>query len=407
MRMSIFGLIFLSLFTNYTHSFSQSGENLQAGYYIVVSAYSPAKESVAQRYVGELRSAGFNADYGMDLRPHLYLVYINYYDDFREAIRAMLSTRKAGKFTDAWVRVIPGDLPGNVLEKVTGKKEQSPKESQEVKKPEVEKPQEKVPVVEEKMEEKEVEAIAEEEKPVVREKAQKVFINLFYVTRNRIVDGYVQIIDTERGKMIKRVKGNALVYLQDPGTASERLSLIADIFGYRKLQLDVVYPLTRKNTTGLPFVQWVEGMPAIDFELDRYHKGDVAVMYNVYFYNDAAIMLPKSKYELNSLLEMLKENPNYRIRLHGHTNTNRPGIIIAMGPDHNFFAVTDQSVRTSGSAKKLSGMRAETIRQYLIDNGIDAGRIETKAWGGKKPLYEPHSPSAKKNVRVEVEILAE
>ncbi len=407
MKISIFGLVFLSLFINYTKSFSQSDRNLQAGYYIVVSAYSPSKESVAQRYVGELRSAGYDADYGMDTRPHLFLVYIKYYDDFREAIRTMLNTRKAGRFTDAWVRVISGDIPRNVSEKAKEETVPAPEERHDVKKQEVE-VQQAVPEIDKKVAAPEVETVApEEEKPAAHVKTQKVFINLFYVTRNRIVDGYVQIIDTERSKMIKKTKGNAFVNLPDPGTASEHLSLIADIFGYRKMQLDIVYPLTKKNTADLPYVEWVKGIPAINFELDRYHKGDVAVMYNVYFYNDAAIMLPKSKYELNSLLEMLKENPNYRICLHGHTNTNRPGKIIAMGPDMNFFAVTDQSVHTTGTAKKLSEMRAETIRQYLIDKGIEAGRIKTKAWGGKKPLYDPHSPSAKKNVRVEVEILAE
>jgi len=407
MKISTFGLIFLSLLTYHTNSYSQSGENLHAGYYIVVSAYSPSRESMAQQYVGKLRSEGFKADYGMDTRPHLYLVYIHYYDDFREAIREMLKTRRGGEFTDAWVRVIPGDIPREVPEKIDKETTAGAEKTAKEKEQEVTAEKQEADV-EEKEEEIEAEAVIEEaEKSHTQAKAQKVYINLFYVTRNRIVDGYVQIIDTERGKMIKRVKGNAFVYLPDPGTSTERLSLIADIFGYRKMQLDVVYPLTKKNTADLPYVEWVEGIPAINFELDRYHKGDVAVMYNVYFYNDAAIMLPKSKYELNSLLEMLKENPNYRIRLHGHTNTNRPGKIISMGPDKNFFAVTDQSVHTTGSAKKLSGMRAETIRQYLIEKGIDPGRIETKAWGGKKPLYEPHSPSAKKNVRVEVEILAE
>jgi outer membrane protein OmpA-like peptidoglycan-associated protein len=43
----------------------------------------------------------------------------------------------------------------------------------------------------------------------------------------------------------------------------------------------------------------------------------------------------------------------------------------------------------------------------LIENGIAADRIEIKAWGGKKPLFDKHSVNAKRNVRVEVEILSE
>jgi outer membrane protein OmpA-like peptidoglycan-associated protein len=44
------------------------------------------------------------------------------------------------------------------------------------------------------------------------------------------------------------------------------------------------------------------------------------------------------------------------------------------------------------------------IKEYLVSNGIAADRIEVKAWGGKRPLYDKHSPNARQNVRVEVEI---
>ena len=38
-------------------------------------------------------------------------------------------------------------------------------------------------------------------------------------------------------------------------------------------------------------------------------------------------MLPESKYELNSLLQLMNENSRYRISLHGHTNGNYTGKI--------------------------------------------------------------------------------
>ena len=142
----------------------------------------------------------------------------------------------------------------------------------------------------------------------------------------------------------------------------------------------------------------------VKFDLVRYYKGDKAIMYNVYFYNDAAVMTPESRYECNSLLQMMKEVPGYRIMLHGHTNGNYHGKIVTMGEDKNFFSL-DNSRSTMGSAKDLSRNRAETIKQFLVANGIAADRIEVKAWGGKRPLYDKHGVNAKKNVRVEVEIL--
>jgi outer membrane protein OmpA-like peptidoglycan-associated protein len=117
-------------------------------------------------------------------------------------------------------------------------------------------------------------------------------------------------------------------------------------------------------------------------------------------------MRPESSFELNSLLQLMLENPNYRIRLHGHTNGSYHGKVITMGPDKNFFSL-DGSKQGSGSAKDLSYNRASVIKDYLISKGIAADRMELKAWGGKRPLYDKRSPNAQKNVRVEVEILEE
>ena len=130
-------------------------------------------------------------------------------------------------------------------------------------------------------------------------------------------------------------------------------------------------------------------------------------MYNVYFFNDAAVMRPESRYEVNTLLDMMRENPGYRIRIHGHTNGNRSGKIISMGGSEDFFGLDSSNKEGGGSAKTLSKRRAEVIRDYLISQGIDADRMEIKAWGGKRMLYDKNSSMAKKNVRVEIEILEE
>jgi outer membrane protein OmpA-like peptidoglycan-associated protein len=92
------------------------------------------------------------------------------------------------------------------------------------------------------------------------------------------------------------------------------------------------------------------------------------------------------------------------VRLHGHTNGNYHGRILKVGESKNFFSL-DGSVNAVGTAKDLSYERAEVIKDYLVANGINADRIEVKAWGGKKPLFDRHGANAKKNVRVEVEIL--
>jgi outer membrane protein OmpA-like peptidoglycan-associated protein len=128
-------------------------------------------------------------------------------------------------------------------------------------------------------------------------------------------------------------------------------------------------------------------------------------MYNVYFFKDAAIMRPESRFEVNSLLDMLNENPKYKIKLHGHTNGGAAGKIISMAKDSDNFFSLNKTKDGFGSAKQLSESRADIIRNYMISKGIEPSRMEVKAWGGKRPLQDKHSARAQENVRVEVEIL--
>jgi outer membrane protein OmpA-like peptidoglycan-associated protein len=177
--------------------------------------------------------------------------------------------------------------------------------------------------------------------------------------------------------------------------------LECEVFGYRKLQMPINYE-TPDATDGVIIDDITVLVP---FEMVRLQKGDKAIMFNVYFYKDAAIMRPESRYEVNSLLEMLTENPKYKIRIHGHTNGNSNGKIVSMGDSKEFFALTKDNKDGRGSAKKLSEERAILIQNYLINNGIEASRTEVKAWGGKQPIYHVDHAAAQANVRVEIEIL--
>ncbi len=144
--------------------------------------------------------------------------------------------------------------------------------------------------------------------------------------------------------------------------------------------------------------------------LEKLKRGDIQVLYNTYFYGNASVMREKSRYELEELLRFLQENPTTAIKLHGHTNGNSRGITYLYLKEHgNFFNIrrSREYTKRGVGAKKLSEMRAETIRQYLVKKGIDESRIETKGWGGKNMLYEADSPLAKNNIRVEIEVLSE
>ncbi len=378
---------------------SQTVGELKAGYYVVVAAYASTREEYAARYTTQLTAGGHSANFGFNSKKNLYFVYLSYFTDLKSSLVEMQQVRAQGKFTDAWVRVVSGDI---IMA------ESTPAKTEEVKAET--KPVTNTPVVQPAPAAEEVPETAEEEQKIVQYPVMtlgntEVFLSLYNATNNRVVDGDVQVIDTERNRLITTVKGNEYLILPDPKTKSGQLTLIAEVFGYRKQQVEINYPLPLKDTIK-PYIDLMGTTLAVKFDMVRYHKGEIVTLFHVYFFNDAAIMLPESKYELTSLVEMMKENPGYRIRLHGHTNGNYHGKILQLGPDQNFFSL-EGARQTIGSARDLSFQRAETIKEYLMANGVDASRVELKAWGGKRPLYDRHSANAKKNVRVEVEILQE
>ncbi|MFZ1807572.1 MAG: OmpA family protein [Cyclobacteriaceae bacterium] len=228
---------------------------------------------------------------------------------------------------------------------------------------------------------------------------RKFKFDLFNTMNLKKITGKVDLVN-ESGRKISAYASNEIVQVMR-ADASGSIILACDVLGYRKL----LFKLNYDNPFLTEGVKRGENEEAIvPFGLVRLQKGDIAVMYNVYFFKDAAIMRPESRYEINNLLSMMKENDAYKILIHGHTNGNAAGEIITMGDSKNFFSLTNtQDGR--GSAKKLSEERAEVISKYLIDQGIEEDRMEVKAWGGKRPLYDKNHSLAQSNVRVEIEIV--
>lgn len=229
--------------------------------------------------------------------------------------------------------------------------------------------------------------------------------NVINATTLKEVPGYVTIIDAARGKAMKSVGTNQIHQLEAPKTQSKEIIALCDIFGYTKEQVKfkIDNPMSSSDKS---MISESGGITTVKYELGRHKVGEILTMYNVYFYNNSAIMKPESKFELNSLLGMLKENEKLEIKIHGHTNGNSAGKIIKLKEgDNNFFKVTSNNEEGVGSAKELSKTRAEIIMRWLIEQGIDKKRMDLKGWGGKKMLYKKTDQMAGKNVRVEIEIL--
>uniref|UniRef100_UPI00404AB795 OmpA family protein n=1 Tax=Fulvivirga sp. TaxID=1931237 RepID=UPI00404AB795 len=427
MKKALVAVIFLIAF----HFASAQTNDIPKGYAVVVGAYSLNKVDLALKFTKQVADQGYDARFGINESKSLILVYIDHTESFREAIAKMNEIRQKENFGDTWVHVKTSQAR---LALTPEQKEKAEKTTAVMKKEVVNslgdiyaerfKDKEETadedevdPVSESKVEEKKKEQKSEEKTSIAQEEAQPeeaeeevddrlaVYFDLINTTNNQPVAGEVQIIDTERSKLLDVVESGKYVKLEDPDNRTGQLTVIADVFGFRKLQKEFNYYEPFTGTTNADIDESENG-PVIKFDLVRYRKGDIITMYNVFYFKDAAVMQPESKYEVNSLLNMLKENKGMRIKIHGHVNGKHPGQIISVD-GNNYFTLTDNNPKDFGSAKSLSKQRAETIRDYLIDQGIGAERMEIRAWGGKRMLHDKHSTKAKQNVRVEIEILAE
>lgn len=364
--------------------------------YVVIGAFAIHNNAI--NFTSHAKELHYNARYELNPNRNLYYVYVLDTDDRERAINEARRLREETEFIDAWVYGGSFDEEGTgedinpvteqQIEPVSNESSMLPSIAKSAAPAQSGQTTSKVPPT--------PDASGEDDKTL----GTKFLFKIFRASSLATLEGDVQVIDTDRSRRMATYKGNIPVRVTSPANNTGGISLMCEVFGYRKVQYDLNY----NDPQGLGIQQDADGNFVVPFEMVRLQKGDIAVMYNVYFFKDAGVMRPESRYEVSSLLDMLRENPNYRIKLHGHTNGNAPGKIISMNDKENFFSLNDTK-EGFGSAKKLSQERAEVIKEYLVNEGIDPGRMEIKAWGGKRPIHDKNSPRAEENVRVEVEIL--
>jgi len=382
-------------------------------YSVVIGAFSIYQNAV--NFTSKAHKLNLDAKYEMNLNRNLYYVYVLSTNDKKQAIDEALRLRKESPYNDTWV------FHGNLNTSTSGSKgtDINPTTSEtisdvsakETTQSESVTNAEKAVIVAAasipnsnstttQTDAKTDSVSKETEVPEAEIEGKAFFFKILRSDDQVQVEGDVNVIDAERSRKIGTYTGNKRVGISDPKNKEGNVSFVCEIFGYRKVQRDLNF----SNPVGED-IRVDEDQTVIPFQLVRLQKGDIAVMYNVFFFKDAAVMRPESRFEVTSLLSMLQENPKYKIKIHGHTNGGAHGRIISLKEgNENYFALNDTKDGI-GSAKELSEQRAKVVEEFLVSNGIDEKRMEIKAWGGKRPLYDKHSPQAQSNVRVEIEIL--
>jgi outer membrane protein OmpA-like peptidoglycan-associated protein len=179
------------------------------------------------------------------------------------------------------------------------------------------------------------------------------------------------------------------------------MAVVCGLFGYKEVHKYIDY--ADPSLTDEEAYVDAEGTWVIPYKLERLEKGDVSVMHNVSFYKDAAVLRKPSQSDLDELVKMMHSNPYYEITIHSHCNGKNKREIIAPGTNKNYFDVSG-SITVTGSAKELTALRAQAIRSYLADHGVDPSRVKIFAWGGSDMVVKSMSADANFNDRVEIEI---
>jgi outer membrane protein OmpA-like peptidoglycan-associated protein len=119
--------------------------------------------------------------------------------------------------------------------------------------------------------------------------------------------------------------------------------------------------------------------------LDKINIGTTIVLNNVFFDINKATLRKESELELDKLYDILSKNPNMKIEIEGHTDSDGDAAQNAI----------------------LSEARAHAVKDYLIAKGVSAERITFIGHGESKPLVENDTPENKQlNRRTEIKIIS-
>lgn len=123
----------------------------------------------------------------------------------------------------------------------------------------------------------------------------------------------------------------------------------------------------------------------VNIPLQVIEAGASVVLKNIFFDSKKFELQPASTTELDQMILLMKENPNLKILISGHTD--------------NVGQAADNIL--------LSNSRAKSVVAYLQKNGIDSKRMSAKGFGASGPVADNSSEAGKAlNRRTELGIIS-
>ena len=110
------------------------------------------------------------------------------------------------------------------------------------------------------------------------------------------------------------------------------------------------------------------------------------VIEGIFFDTDKDTIKSKSETVLNEALDVLKKFPELRVEISGHTDSRG-------GREHNV---------------DLSQRRADAVKQWMIDHGIEGSRMTTRGAGPDEPIDSNETKAGRaRNRRIEFKLLTQ
>ncbi len=191
------------------------------------------------------------------------------------------------------------------------------------------------------------------------------------------VSGFVIFEDLLTGSQVGkcRISKNGYYYIILP--SGKKYSYYIDVPGF--------YPLSRIADFTTPAQGLVLNDNITLISLDEMTEQQLYIrINNIFFDYNESTLKPESFLELDRLYNVLNSNPGIKVEISGHTD----------------------NVGSDEYNNILSQSRSESVKDYLVKKGINAGRIISKGYGKSNPVATNDTEEGRQlNRRVEFKIL--
>lgn len=189
------------------------------------------------------------------------------------------------------------------------------------------------------------------------------------------LEGIITISNNLTGELIAEARagadGNFNMLIPEEGT----YGLSSEVAGYMMLSRKLRIGRQEKQ-------QKVEAM----LRMYPLQVGSTAIMANIFFDSGKSSLRTESIGELDKIKQFLNNSPTLRLQINGHTD----------------------NVGNATYNKILSRRRAQSVVNYLVQNGIEESRLSVMGYGQERPIVsnDDEEEGRELNRRTEIEVIS-